>query len=409
MKTQLLLLICMLTLSPSCFGTEKSNTDSIPGKCQYFYFASSDNGNASGNSPGNSAKYSRQDIWNKINNQLKNTDIVAYFEDGNYNSNTLKLNCIGNAQHQLLIKAKPPEDVVFNGPHQSIDLKGCQNICFENLNFTGQATGYAFKISKHCNSEFNSKFNSKNRPTVAQIIAAPGTVSKNITLKNCNFYDMKKLYYGAIGVSFGSHHITIENCTFKNIGLNSHAHMMYNAYNADHVTIRNCYFQDCAGSYVRFRNASDYGTVTGCKFVSTGKYINKHPKAEVFVECCVFNDVDPGDECFGNNFIITSNSFKFASSYPQFRSGIRFHHSGFNPPGWNYLMTAEQGAILEGKNGLAKKKLLKKNCGIDFDRIKIVNNDWKNEKWKIQFTSKAHYGAKSKGWQGYANISDILD
>ena len=69
-------------------------------------------------------------------------------------------------------------------------------------------------------------------------------------------------------------------------------------------------------------------------------------------------------------------------------------------------MTAREGAILSGNNALAKRKLLKKNCGIDFDQGVIKGNKWENEVWKVQFTSIADYGAKSKGWTGYVDITD---
>ena len=219
---------------------------------------------------------------------------------------------------------------------------------------------------------------------------------------------MEKLHYGAVGTSYGSHHVTLENCTFKRIGSGTHSHMVYNAYDADSVSVLNCHFEDCAGSHVRFRDLSDYAVVSGCTFVSTRTYVNKPSQGVTFVEFPLFNDVDPGDEWFGHDFVITGNTFRFNGESPLLRTGVRFHHSGFTPVGWNYLMTAEEGAVLEGDDALAKKELLKNNCGIDFDQIVVEGNVWENETCRIQFSSKPQYGATSRGWQGSADISDIV-
>ena len=184
--------------------------------------------------------------------------------------------------------------------------------------------------------------------------------------------------------------------------------MMYNAYNADRVSVLNCRFEDCAGSYVRFRAGSDHGVVSNCTFVSTQTYTNRSPAWEIFLDFSVFNDVDPGDETIAQSATIADNTFQFDPDSPTNRATLRFYHGGYDPAGWTYLMTAAEGAVLEGIDVAAKKNLLKKNCGIDFDRIIIAGNLWENETGRILFGSYSAYGAASKGWDDIVDVSDIV-
>ncbi len=366
-------------------------TDMFCLNCPNIYLSPKGLGVADGSSHENAADYTNKDVWNKVNELLRKSPVTVWLTDGKYSEKTLQLTEIGNEKNTLTIKGESSDGVIFNAPvSYLISLKGCQNIIIENLNFTGNATGYALKITKN--------YNKKKYPRCSALKYSPLTASRYITIKHCNWYDMPKLYYGAAGAHYGSHHITFINCIFKRIGLNTHCHMLYNAYDADYIRVIDCYFEDCSGSYVRFRDGCDYEIVRGCKFVSTGKYIHYNPKAEVFIEIPVFIDVNPGDEYFGNNFIITNNTFIFTPNPSAIRCGIRYHHSGFDSPNRHYILTAQEGAILEGNNPIAKKKLLKKNFGIDLDTVIVRNNIWKNENCKMLLTSWIGYGAKSKGW-----------
>ena len=350
------------------------------------YVAPSASGSGSGADADNATAYTNQSFWGNVQDALAFDPVSVTLLDGSYSAK-LALDSIGNAQNTLTLSGESSTGVVFNASRRTLfSLRGCQNMLLENLNFTGPGIGYAFKITK----------------------ADSGTVSSNITVRNCNWYDMEDIYYGACGVHYGSHHVDFEGCIFKRIGFDGHAHMMYHSYDADHVRAINCHFEDCAGAYVRFRDRSDSGVVSGCTFVSTQTYVNKHSAQEIFVEIPVFNDVDPGDETFGHDFAFTNNTFLFHGTEPAIRYGIRFVHMGYDPLGMNYLMTAAEGAILEGSDSPAKKSLLKNNCGIDFDEIEISGNTWSNEVRRISFYSVAAFGAASKGWDGEADISDIV-
>ena len=405
MKKRIGLVLIILTLSyvlcDSTFACRQKYV--FRAKNPNIYLAPKDMGKADGSSRKNAAFYARDDIWKKVNALLKKSPVVVWLINGNYSTAPLQLVEIGNEKNQLTIKGESLNGVIFNASIPClISLYGCQNIILENLNFTGNATSYALKITKN--------YNKTKLSTPAALKAAHLTVSKYITVKNCNWYDMPQLYYGASGAHYGSHHITFEHCTFKRIGLNTHCHMIYNAYDSDYVSVLDCYFEDCSGSYVRFRDRCDYGIVHHCKFVSTGKYVHYNPKTEAFIEIPVFINVNPGDEYFGNNFIFTKNTFIFTPNPSAIRCGIRYHHSGFDPKGWHYILTAKEGAILEGTDVLAKKRLLKKNFGIDLDTVIVSDNVWKNENCKMIFTSWIGYGAKSKGWHNdKAKKIDLTD
>ncbi len=343
-------------------------------------------GTGLGSDAENAAAYTNSAFWGEVQDLLISAPVVVSMLDGNYR-NWFNLVLIGDEENTLTLIGESPAGVTFDGTLTTLlGLRGCQNITLENLNFTGAGTGYALRITK----------------------ADDGTPSKNITVRNCNWYDMESLYYGATGVHYGSHDVTYENCTFKRIGHDSHAHMMYNAYNAVHVSVFNCLFEDCSGSYVRFRAASDYGVVSGCIFVSTQTYANKHASWEVFLDFPAFNDVDPGDETFSQYATITNNVFRFNSASPPKRTGVRFYHSGYDPPGWHYLMTESEGRILKSGSGTEKEELLRNNCGIDFDETLLQGNNWQNETYRIVFGSYAEYGAVSKGWDDIADVSDIV-
>lgn len=352
------------------------------------YAAPSARGNGSGTDAGNAAAYTDETFWSRVQHMLGSAPVRVSLRDGNYRD-TLDLTLMGNPDNTLLLSGESPSGVVFDGTNATFfSLGGCRNMILENLNFTGSGAGikYAFRVTQ----------------------AADGTPSQNIAIRNCTWRDMEGIVYGATGVAYGSHDVVYKNCTFERIGRNTASHMIYNAYNATHVSVINCRFEDCAGSYVRFRAASDYGVVSNCTFVSTQTYANRSPAWEVFLDFPLFNDVDPGDETFALYATITNNTFQFSSASPTNRIAIRFYQQGYDPPGWNYLMTPSEGAVLEGSDSAAKKALLKTNCGIDFDEMTIGGNHWQNETARIMFGSCAGYGATSKGWEGYADISGIV-
>ncbi|MFI4910892.1 MAG: GDSL-type esterase/lipase family protein [Sedimentisphaeraceae bacterium JB056] len=380
MKVKLVLFLMFFTFA---FG----NTDQASVK---IYLSPAAQGKATGVSVQDAAVYYDSAVWQKVNKMLTSQEVSVILLDGQYNTKQLKLVNIGsNDKKRLTIMGESPDKVVLNAPTATMmSLRGCENITVENLNFTGDISGYGLAITKD----------------------SDGNPCKNIEIRACNWYDLPNLYYGCTGASFGSYDITFIKCSFKRAGQDSHHHFIYNAYDAHYVNVIDCHFEDCTGSYVRYRSHSDYGTVTGNTFISTGDYPNYDPNIEVFIAVEHFADVDPGDERFGTHYAFANNSFTFtpAPTEDAIRTGIRFRHAGFDYPGLNCLMTAPEGKILESNNGEIKKKLLLRNCGLDFDKISVINNQWKNEKWKLHFSSFASFGATSKGWEGDVDISEVI-
>lgn len=355
---------------------------------QSYYVSSCEGGDRSGSSFDNASLYTDKNIWKKIQDSLQRSNVHVYLAKGLYSQHPLVLENIGNKEHQLLISGQSEKEVIFNAPVGTmIKFKGCKNIIVENLAFTGPIKGYGLVITS----------------------TDDGQSSKNIIVKNCHWYDLPKLYYGCFGAHNSSDNIVVRDCTFVRAGTDNHHHFIYNANNVTNMIVFDCHFQDSTGTYVRFRNGCENSQVLNCSFISTGKFTNYKPLYEVFIGIPNFNDVNPGDEQFGTNLIVANNSFVFTSNPSAHRVGVRFWNCGYDYPGTNYLMTKDEGSILEGNDIAKKKMLLLDNCKLDFDRIIIRDNKWKNENRKVQYSSIARFGAINKGWEGDADITDIVE
>src|SRR5690606_22901708 len=115
----------------------------------------------------------------------------------------------------------------------------------------------------------------------------------------------------------------------------------------------------------------DYGVVRGSTFVR-----NQGSVGRVFISMPLFNSRPPvGDEYFSTNYSFTNNTFTNNSS-TNTDNAITFYHSGFSPLEWNYLLTPDEGKILQTGSVVAKKKLLLDNFGIDADKVRINGNTY---------------------------------
>ncbi len=237
---------------------------------------------------------------------------------------------------------------------------------------------------------------------------------KNILIENCSWIDLPGVHYGATGTDEGSDHVAFKNCVFKRIGSRRHSHMAYNAYGPQHVSFISCWFEDCSGDYLRFRDSADYGVVAGCTFKPTGKYLSINMP---FISIPLYNDDDPQKpsdtknyEYFGTHFLIFNNKF----IYPRDQAGgeriaMLFHHSGFDPPGHRYLLTPAQAKLLTEGDVAAKRSLMKANLHIDADHLHFFNNSFTEVDLKVAYRSQPAYGAKSKGWKGIIDITDVVN
>ena len=363
-------------------------------------------GTGSGQTEDDAALYTAPDFWQGVQSSLVQCPVTVRFSGGEYVGGALKLASIGHPEHRLTIQGHPEGGTVFrivSGEGQQPGTgfyisRGSQNIAVRNLHFTGQGkVGYITHVKG----------------------------SRHILFESCSWVDLPHITFGATGTAPGltitpenashtdTHHITYKGCTFKRVGTTGGAHMIYNAYGPQHVYVVNCHFEDCSGDYVRFRDLSDYCVVNGSTFRSTGTYPPGKPVQRPFITMPLFSDANPGDEWFGTRFLISGNTFIYEQ--PSGMTGrpgppvIRFSHKGYDPPGRNHLLTREEGAILEGQDRRAGRALLRRNCGIDADRVRVFGNRYAGTAGRVTYHCRPAYGATSRGWEGSANIFGLLN
>ena len=352
-----------------------------------YYVAPVARGTGDGRSEENAADFLAANFWNDVRKKLLSESIEVQFVDGDYErayiEGGLAFERIGHPENRLILTGG--EKVIFTVPKgypkrsTLVSFHGAQNITFRDFHFTG-------------NGEINY---------VLAIRTPSGFIpSKNILIENCTWIDMRGVVYGATGCHYeGTTDVMYRNCTFKRIGSGSGSHMMYHAYGPTHIKVINSVFEDCTGEYIRFRDKSDFAMVKDCSF-------NRHDGwlGVAFISVPNYNDVDPGDEYFGTNYSFTGNLFQNS------RYGIQFRHTGFSPKEYNYLLTEDEGAILENGAKEEKVKLLKDNFGLDLNKIRIANNSYPGIYDKhVSINSGVLYGAVSLGWTGTVDITDIFD
>ena len=373
---------------------------------QNFYVAPQEVGDGRGVSQTTAANFRNMDFWSPVRRAVEKSPVVVNFLGGKYIVSsdakrampTLALSDLGHKDHPLTLQGMNKEAVVFTRhPDDSregkkgpgfLQITRSQNLLIRNLHFTGKhPIGYATHFGGN----------------------------KNILIEGCSWIDLPGVYYGATGTADAStDHVTFRNCVFKRVGSGGHAHMAYNAYDPKHIRFVDCYFEDCAGDYVRFRDGTDFGVVVGCTFKSTGSYRNVNMP---FIAVPLFNDDDPSKhkrspnyEFFGTHFLISDNTFLYANDSPEgVRAALLFHHSGFDPPDRNHLLTSEQARLLEKGTVAGKKAFMLKHFGIDADNVHFFNNRFIGVDLKVAYRSAAAYGAKSKGWSGTIDITDTVN
>jgi hypothetical protein len=348
-----------------------------------FFVAPAAVGNGSGTSAANAASYLTTTFWSGVQSTLTGDSVTVRFLDGQYTAGGLTLNSLGNVTNRLTLQGDSVNGAVLNSATGvMLQFNGVRNTTVRNLNFTGPISNYAFHMQ-----------GSSSAPT------------QNILIEQCTWTDLLQLNYGALGTTYTNvHDIVVKDNYFRRVGANSGAHMMYNAYGSYNIKVHDNYFEDCPGDYIRFRgNNTDYGEVVGNTFVSTGTTYNRP-----FVAVPLFNDIDPGDEAFGTNFQIHGNSFTYQAATGSRRDPIAFYHQGYDPEGYNNLMTAAQGATLTSGTTQQKKELLLNNTGINGDRVYIYDNVYQGIDRRAVFGSFASYGSVSKGWDNWADVYNVF-
>jgi hypothetical protein len=383
-----------------------SNTTSAADVAQSFYVAPEKAGDGSGESQATAAYFRDMDFWLSVQQAVQKGPVTVSFLGGEYVVSsdpkkampTLALADLGHKDHLLTLQGLDQEDVIFTR-HPDDSKKGrtgpglfkitrSENLVVRNFEFTAEhPIGYATHFGGN----------------------------KNVVVEKCRWIDLPGVYYGATGTAGDStDHVTFRDCVFQRVGSGGHAHMAYNAYDPKHIRFIRCHFEDCAGDYVRFRDGTDFGVVVGCTFKSTGTYRNVNMP---FITVPLFNDDDPSKhkkspnyEFFGTHFLIFDNTFHYANENPKgSRVALRFHHSGFDPPGRNHLLTTEQVRLFETGTAAEKKAFMRDNFGIDTEHVYFFDNRFIGVEPIVEYRSAAAYGAKSKGWSGSVDITDTIN
>jgi hypothetical protein len=323
-------------------------------------------------------------FWNNVQSALATGPVDIIFADGNYPlSSTLTMTNIGSTTNLLTLKTASTEGgAIFTGSIANLMyLNGCKNVKVLRLKFTGAATGYAMRISN----------------------------SQDITVEKCFFMDLPSVGYGALGVHYGlTNRVLVKNSTFENVGYDSHAHMIYGAYGIQRLSLVGNTFKDCSGSFVRFRgDLSDKGVVYDNDFISTGTYLTGlNP---IFIEIPVFNDVNPGDEKMGTNFMITKNTFTYGTVGSQTtRINVAFHSSGYNPTGRTYLISVADAGLLASGTVTQKRSVMSSQLGLDGDAIRFGGNTNTNVQYNVVYRCWNNYGSAGP-WTGIASIGSAVN
>ena len=356
------------------------------------YVAPNSIGNGKGYTASNASDFLSKKFWTGVQTLLAKEPVTVKFLGGDYEraftERFLAIENMGSVKNKLILEADSLT-TVFTLPaghalkSQVIKVVNSTNVTIRNFRFTG-----------------NGRINYVLNITTSD----PGKTTSNIVIENCRWENMKGVIYGATGATKeGTHHVIFKNCTFRNIGLNGGSHMIYNAYGSKYISIINSYFENCTGDYIRFRDRCDYGIVKGSVF---------HQKEKIpsikFIAIPLFNDGIPyaGNESFATNYSFTDN--KFISAIPQI-TAFQFSNSGYSPANFRYLPTASEGEILTNGTNEQKKDLLQQNFGIETDKVRIYNNSFDGLTGDVFLRITARYGAKSNGWTGRVNITEIMN
>jgi hypothetical protein len=339
-------------------------------------------------------------FWKTVAESLEREPADVAIRDGAYVAvPAVSIVGAGHARNTLTIRAASAGKVSFaDAPADNpaaaarnvlVELRDCQNVTLREFTFT-------------------------TPQPIASALAVQGC--RNVRVEHCRFVDLPQAYYSAMSVTGEkTDGVVVRGCEFRRVGLDAHAHMIYGAYGVQRLGVVECAFEDCSGEFVRFRDESDRGVVFGCTFKSTGTYRNANP---AMISVPLFNDDDPAShpatpnyEYFGTHFIFANNRFEYAADKGRqdTRFAVSFSHSGFDPPGRRHLLTAAEGKTLKDGTPDERRGLLKANCGIELENVHVFGNVFEHVDRRLVFQSHPAYGAKSRGFAGVIDLSDLAN
>lgn len=345
-------------------------------------------GNGSATSAENAADYLDPDLWTYVRTRLAETPVTMRFVDGEYKTATLILMKIGHPDHHLLLEAVNPGEAVFKGDLKwQIRLRGSQNITLRNLRFTGPTREFAL----HIRSE-------------------TGHPAHNLTVENCEFIDLNKATYGAIGISGEVTELLVQKNTFKRVGYDAHAHMIYTTYGGfgpGPLRFLDNHFEDSTGDYLRLRNRIGRTEIIGNTFISTSVERNRP-----FIAMPVFSTKDPGTSAISDDVVIRKNTFRYHPWEKQnWDRGIAVCLSsyGFDPKDRHYLLLPEQAETVRSGSVEESRKLFAEVTKINLDTIRLSENTFENAFYQVGFGAFPHFGAESQGWEGFIDITRLVN
>ncbi|HEY4415062.1 MAG TPA: hypothetical protein VGO57_05155 [Verrucomicrobiae bacterium] len=361
----------------------------VPNLTNSYWVAPTAIGSGDGSSAANAASYRTASFWTGVQSQLNGVQVIVNFVNGTYNAGNLVLADMGDPLHRLTLQAANRYGAILSPSSNDIlELTGTQNIGLDGFVFTGKTPYWGILC----------------QPDIWQ-------PTRNLGISNCKFQDLTNAYYGAIGLLNGTRDVTFNNCTFTNLGYGTSgtAHFIYGSHDIVGVQVLNSSFADCRADYVRFRDDSEYCTISNCTFLSTIS-ATTFP----FITSPLFNSIDPGpgDEFFGTYFQITSNSFAYNVS-AGIRAALQFSDTGYDPQGYDCALTPTQASQLSNGSTSFKQSFLQTNLGIIASGIKMFGNTFNSRvSYHVAYTynySSSATGAPQNGWTGTIDISDVPD
>jgi hypothetical protein len=337
-------------------------------------------------------------FWKRVNAALRLGPCEVVLTEKTYvalaGQSAFRVEGVGDETNGLTIRAPAAGQATFSDDPADatrnvlLEFRNCQNFTLRDLTFT-------------------------TPQLVASALALQDT--KHVVVERCRLVDLPQAYYSAMSVTGAkTDDVVVRGCTFNRVGQGAMTHMIYGAYGVQRLSVVECDFTDCAGEFVRFRDESDHGVVFGCTFTSTGNYRNANP---AMISVPLFNDDNPASrpahpnyEYFGTHFLFAHNHFKYGDAGSRkTRFAVSFSHSGFDPPGRSHLLTKEQAATLAKGSREERLALMKDNCGIVLDEVHIFGNRFEGVDKKLVFQTHPAYGAKSRGFAGVIDLSDLVN
>jgi hypothetical protein len=337
-------------------------------------------------------------FWKRVNAALRLGPCEVVLSDKTYvaeaGKGAFRIDGVGADEHRLTIRPAAAGQATFSDDPADttrnvlLQFRNCRNLTLRDLTFT-----------------------------TPQLIASAFALQdvKHVIVEGCRLIDLPQAYYSAMSVTGEkTDDVVVRGCTFRRVGQGAMTHMIYGAYGVHRLSVVECEFTDCAGEFVRFRDETDFGVVFGCTFTSTGTYRKANP---AMISVPLFNDDNPASrpahpnyEDFGTHFLFANNRFKYGDAGSmKTRFAVSFSHSGFDPPGRTHLLTKEQAATLATGSPDERQAVLKDNCGIELGEVHIFGNRYEGVAKKLVFQTYPAYGAKSRGFAGVVDLSDLIN